>query len=248
MAGKSTYMRQTALIVLMAQMGCFVPAASANIGIADKIFTRVGASDDLSAGQSTFMVEMSEVANIIKNATSDSLLILDEIGRGTSTFDGMSIARAVLEFVSDKKKLGAKTLFATHYHELAVMEELLDGVKNYNIAVRKKGDDIKFLRKIVPGGADKSYGIEVAKLAGIPDWVIKRAKEIQREYENGTAENVNKTKKKQLEKNIDAQMSFLGSMAENEIISDLRSTDVNMLTPIEAMNILYRLKAKAESL
>lgn len=252
MAGKSTYMRQTALIVLMAQMGCFVPAASANIGIADKIFTRVGASDDLSAGQSTFMVEMSEVANIIRNATPDSLLILDEIGRGTSTFDGMSIARAVLEFVSDRKKLGAKTLFATHYHELAVMEELLDGVKNYNIAVRKKGDDIKFLRKIVPGGADKSYGIEVAKLAGIPDWVIKRAKEIQKEYENGTAENVNvskiKTRKKQTIESSDTQMSFLGSMVENEIISELKATDVNMLTPMEAMNVLYRLKAKADGL
>lgn len=249
MAGKSTYMRQTALIVLMAQMGSFVPATSANVGIVDKIFTRVGASDDLASGQSTFMVEMNEVANIIKNATPDSLLILDEIGRGTSTFDGMSIARAVLEYVSDKRKLGAKTLFATHYHELAVMEELLDGVKNYNIAVKKNGENITFLRRIVPGGADKSYGIEVAKLAGIPEWVIKRAKEIQREYENGTGENLNVVKKKQPKQNNDVeQISLLGNVADNEIISELKSTDLNTLTPIEAMNILYKLKAKADNI
>ncbi|MEE1283041.1 MAG: DNA mismatch repair protein MutS [Acutalibacteraceae bacterium] len=249
MAGKSTYMRQTALIVLMAQMGSFVPATSANVGIVDKIFTRVGASDDLASGQSTFMVEMNEVANIIKNATPDSLLILDEIGRGTSTFDGMSIARAVLEYVSDKRKLGAKTLFATHYHELAVMEELLDGVKNYNIAVKKNGENITFLRRIVPGGADKSYGIEVARLAGIPEWVIKRAKEIQREYENGTGENLNVVKKKQPKQNNDvAQISLLGNVADNEIISELKSTDLNTLTPIEAMNILYKLKAKADNM
>ena len=249
MAGKSTYMRQTALIVLMAQMGSFVPATSANVGIVDKIFTRVGASDDLASGQSTFMVEMNEVANIIKNATPDSLLILDEIGRGTSTFDGMSIARAVLEYVSDKRKLGAKTLFATHYHELAVMEELLDGVKNYNIAVKKNGENITFLRRIVPGGADKSYGIEVARLAGIPEWVIKRAKEIQREYENGTGENLNVVKKKQPKQNNDIeQISLLGNVADNEIISELKSTDLNTLTPIEAMNILYKLKAKADNM
>ncbi|MEE1126452.1 MAG: DNA mismatch repair protein MutS [Acutalibacteraceae bacterium] len=249
MAGKSTYMRQTALIVLMAQMGSFVPATSANVGIVDKIFTRVGASDDLASGQSTFMVEMNEVANIIKNATPDSLLILDEIGRGTSTFDGMSIARAVLEYVSDKRKLGAKTLFATHYHELAVMEELLDGVKNYNIAVKKNGENITFLRRIIPGGADKSYGIEVARLAGIPEWVIKRAKEIQREYENGTGENLNVVKKKQPKQN-DAveQISLLGNVADNEIISELKATDLNTLTPIEAMNILYKLKAKADNM
>ena len=249
MAGKSTYMRQTALIVLMAQMGSFVPATSANVGIVDKIFTRVGASDDLASGQSTFMVEMNEVANIIKNATPDSLLILDEIGRGTSTFDGMSIARAVLEYVSDKRKLGAKTLFATHYHELAIMEELLDGVKNYNIAVKKNGENITFLRRIVPGGADKSYGIEVARLAGIPDWVIKRAKEIQREYENGTGENLNIVKKKQPKQNDNVQqISLLGNVVDNEIITELKSTDLNTLTPIEAMNILYKLKAKADNM
>lgn len=248
MAGKSTYMRQIALIVLMAQMGSFVPATNANVGIVDKIFTRVGASDDLASGQSTFMVEMNEVANIIKNATPDSLLILDEIGRGTSTFDGMSIARAVLEYVSDKRKLGAKTLFATHYHELAVMEELLDGVKNYNIAVKKSGENITFLRRIVPGGADKSYGIEVARLAGIPEWVIKRAKEIQREYENGTAESLNIVKKKQPAKPQQEEFSLLANVADNEIISELKSTDLNTLTPIEAMNILYKLKAKADNL
>ncbi|MDY2856591.1 MAG: DNA mismatch repair protein MutS, partial [Oscillospiraceae bacterium] len=201
-----------------------------------------------ASGQSTFMVEMTEVANIIKNATSDSLLILDEIGRGPSTFDGMSIARAVLEYVSDKRKLGAKTLFATHYHELTIMEDLLDGVKNYNIAVKKNGDDITFLRRIVSGGADKSYGIEVAKLAGIPDWVIKRAKDIQKEYESGTGEKVNIVKKKQPKEEPVPQLSLLGSVADNEIISQLKETDLNTLTPIEAMNILYKLKAKAEQL
>ena len=190
MAGKSTYMRQIALIVLMAQIGSFVPASSAEIGIVDSIFTRVGASDDLASGQSTFMVEMNEVANIVKNATSKSLLILDEIGRGTSTFDGMSIARAVLEYCADKKKLGAKTLFATHYHELTVMEDLLDGVRNYNIAVKKRGDDITFLRRIIPGGADDSYGIEVAKLAGVPHSIIERAKEILKELESGNSQIV----------------------------------------------------------
>ena len=197
MAGKSTYMRQVALIVLMAQIGSFVPASSAEIGIVDSIFTRVGASDDLASGQSTFMVEMSEVANIVSNATSKSLLILDEIGRGTSTFDGMSIARAVLEYVADKKKLGAKALFATHYHELTVLEEVIDGVNNYNIAVKKKGDDITFLRRIVPGGADDSYGIEVAKLAGIPDYITDRAKEILSELESGNSKiNIEKKVKK----------------------------------------------------
>ncbi len=246
MAGKSTYMRQVALIVLMAQMGGYVPAGYANVGIVDKIFTRVGASDDLASGQSTFMVEMNEVANIIKNATNDSLLILDEIGRGTSTFDGMSIARAVLEYVSDKRKLGAKTLFATHYHELTVMEELLDGVKNYNIAVKKNGDNITFLRRIIQGGADKSYGIEVAKLAGIPEWVIKRAKDIQKEYEKGTGENINIVKKKQPVQDT-MQMTLLGNPVDDEIISELQSCDLNTLTPIEAMNILYKLKAKADN-
>lgn len=246
MAGKSTYMRQVALIVLMAQMGGYVPADYANVGIVDKIFTRVGASDDLASGQSTFMVEMNEVANIIKNATSDSLLILDEIGRGTSTFDGMSIARAVLEYVSDKRKIGAKTLFATHYHELTVMEELLDGVKNYNIAVKKNGDDITFLRRIIQGGADKSYGIEVAKLAGIPEWVIKRAKDIQKEYEKGTGENINIVKKKQPVQDT-MQMTLLGNPVDEEIIAELQSCDLNTITPIEAINMLYKLKAKADN-
>ena len=242
MAGKSTYMRQVALIVLMAQMGSFVPASYAEIGVVDSIFTRVGASDDLASGQSTFMVEMNEVANIVKKATKNSLLILDEIGRGTSTYDGMSIARAVLEFVADKKKLGAKALFATHYHELTVMENLLDGVKNYNIAVKKRGDDITFLRRIIPGGADDSYGIEVAKLAGLPDWIIKRAKEILKELTSG------KTDDKETFANIsshsseeDTQLSLLDT-ASNAVTDKLKSVDVNTLTPIEAMNLLYELK------
>lgn len=242
MAGKSTYMRQVALIVLMAQMGSFVPASYAEIGVVDSIFTRVGASDDLASGQSTFMVEMNEVANIVKKATKNSLLILDEIGRGTSTYDGMSIARAVLEFVADKKKLGAKALFATHYHELTVMENLLDGVKNYNIAVKKRGDDITFLRRIIPGGADDSYGIEVAKLAGLPDWIIKRAKEILKELTSG------KTDDKETFANIsphnnedDIQLNLLDT-ASNAVTDKLKSVDVNTLTPIEAMNLLYELK------
>lgn len=242
MAGKSTYMRQVALIVLMAQMGSFVPASYAEIGVVDSIFTRVGASDDLASGQSTFMVEMNEVANIVKKATKNSLLILDEIGRGTSTYDGMSIARAVLEFVADKKKLGAKALFATHYHELTVMENLLDGVKNYNIAVKKRGDDITFLRRIIPGGADDSYGIEVAKLAGLPDWIIKRAKEILKELTSG------KTDDKETFANIsphnnedDMQLNLLDT-AGNAVTDKLKSVDVNTLTPIEAMNLLYELK------
>ena len=237
MAGKSTYMRQIALIVLMAQIGSFVPASSAQIGIVDSIFTRVGASDDLASGQSTFMVEMNEVANIVKSATSRSLLILDEIGRGTSTFDGMSIARAVLEYCADKKKLGAKTLFATHYHELTVMEDLLDGVKNYNIAVKKRGDDITFLRRIVPGGADDSYGIEVAKLAGVPNTIIGRAKEILAELESGRAETV----VKKSNPDEDAQLSLLG-VAQSPVIDKIKNVDLNTLTPIEAMNLLYELK------
>lgn len=235
MAGKSTYMRQTALIVLMAQMGSFVPCESAEIGVVDAIFTRVGASDDLASGQSTFMVEMSEVANIVKNATSKSLLILDEIGRGTSTYDGMSIARAVLEYCADTKKLGAKTLFATHYHELTIMEQLLDGVKNYNIAVKKRGDDITFLRRIVPGGADESYGIEVAKLAGIPQSIITRSKEILSELNSNGKEKVVVTKTN------DDVMPLLQS-ADGEIAEKLKNTDVNTLTPIEALNFLYELK------
>ena len=240
MAGKSTYMRQVALIVLMAQIGSFVPASSAEIGIVDSIFTRVGASDDLASGQSTFMVEMSEVANIVSNATSKSLLILDEIGRGTSTFDGMSIARAVLEYVADKKKLGAKALFATHYHELTVLEEVIDGVNNYNIAVKKKGDDITFLRRIVPGGADDSYGIEVAKLAGIPDYITDRAKEILSELESGNSKiNIEKKVKKSAQ-DIE-QLSLMPSM-DGAISEKLKNVDINTLTPIEAINLLYELK------
>ncbi len=240
MAGKSTYMRQTALIVLMAQMGSFVPCESAEIGIVDAIYTRVGASDDLAAGQSTFMVEMSEVANIVKNATSKSLLVFDEIGRGTSTFDGMSIARAVLEYVVNKKHLGAKTLFATHYHELTVLESLMEGVKNYNIAVKKRGDDITFLRKIVKGGADESYGIEVAKLAGIPETIIRRAKDILKELtlaEPDTAKAIT-SKSKEAESE---QLTLLNPV--NDVITEkLNKVDINTLTPIEAINLIYELK------
>ncbi|MCI5801841.1 MAG: DNA mismatch repair protein MutS [Oscillospiraceae bacterium] len=243
MAGKSTYMRQVALIVLMAQIGSFVPASAASIGVVDGIYTRVGASDDLSSGQSTFMVEMNEVAYILRHATARSLLILDEIGRGTSTFDGMSIARAVLEYIADKKKLGAKTLFATHYHELTAVEEDLDSVKNYNIAVKKRGDDITFLRRIIPGGADDSYGIEVSKLAGIPDWVIQRAHEILGQLEDGQAVTVEKKKgKKQPPTELsDGQMTFLPE-AGDAVSARLRQVDVNTLTPIEALNLLYELK------
>lgn len=241
MAGKSTYMRQVAIITLMAQIGCFVPAETAQIGLVDAIFTRVGASDDLAAGKSTFMVEMSEVAEILKNATQNSLLILDEIGRGTSTFDGMSIARAVLEFVADKKKLGAKSLFATHYHELTEMENELDGVKNYNIAVKKRGDDITFLRRIVRGGADDSYGIEVAKLGGIPDEVIKRAKQILKKTEEEglvTYKTVS---------DLDMQLP-LEMQGAQDILRELQSIDVNTLTPIEAMQILFDFVNKAKSI
>ena len=240
MAGKSTYMRQVAIITLMAQMGSFVPAQMAEIGVVDAIFTRVGASDDLASGQSTFMVEMSEMAHILKNATKNSLLIIDEIGRGTSTFDGMSIARAVLEFVADKKKLGAKSLFATHYHELTEMENELDGIKNYNIAVKKRGDDIIFLRRIVPGGADDSYGIEVAKLGGIPDSVIRRAKQILKQtLESGIVTY------KTVESNTD-QMS-LEMQGATDILRELQAIDVNTLTPIESMGILFDLANKAKS-
>lgn len=243
MAGKSTYMRQVALIVLMAQMGSFVPASYAEIGLCDAIFTRVGASDDLASGQSTFMVEMNEVANIVQNATSKSLLILDEIGRGTSTYDGMSIARAVLEYVADKKKLGARALFATHYHELTVMEELLDGVKNYNIAVKKRGDEITFLRRIVPGGADESYGVEVAKLAGLPDSIIERAKEILDQL-NSNAPREHTGAVAPIEE-PDLQLSLMPS-SDGMIEQKLRAVDVNTLTPIEAMNILYELKGMVD--
>ena len=239
MAGKSTYMRQTALIVIMAHIGSFVPAESASVSVTDAVFTRVGASDDLANGRSTFMVEMNEVAEILKNATSRSLLVLDEIGRGTSTFDGMSIARAVLEYAADKKKIGARTLFATHYHELTVLENLIDGVKNYNIAVKKRGDDITFLRRIVPGGADDSYGIEVAKLAGLPDEVIDRAKVILKELEQGkTTKRSKEPKRNVLE---DMQMTLLPS-GNSQIEEFIRNLDVNTLTPLEALNKLYELK------
>ena len=238
MAGKSTYMRQVALITLMAQMGSFVPARSAHIGVVDRIFTRIGASDDLSAGQSTFMVEMSEVAELLKNATSKSLLILDEIGRGTSTYDGMAIARAVLEYCADKKRLGAKTLFATHYHELTALEGQIDGVKNYNIAAKKRKDDIVFLRKIVPGGADQSYGIEVAKLAGVPSRVIERARDILAELEaEGHSAPAAQTAAEQ------GQMSLL-DVGAAQVADALRRTAVETLTPIEAMNLLYEWKQK----
>ena len=244
MAGKSTYMRQVALIVLMAQCGSFVPASSAQIGLVDSIFTRVGASDDLASGQSTFMVEMSEVANILKNATKNSLLIFDEIGRGTSTFDGMSIARAVLEYTADPKKLGAKTLFATHYHELTELENEIDGTKNYNISVKKRGDDITFLRRIVRGGADGSYGIEVAKLAGVPNTVVNRAKDILKELEEKGAVTVIRT----VEKNDDDMQISFASNEGNEIVDELKTIDINTLTPIEALQKLYELKNRADRL
>ena len=236
MAGKSTYMRQTALIVLMAQIGSFVPAASARIGIVDRVFTRIGASDDLSAGQSTFMVEMTEVAHILRSATSRSLLILDEIGRGTSTYDGMSIARAVLEYCAEKKK--AKTLFATHYHELTELEHTLSGTANYNIAVKARGDEIVFLRKILPGGADRSYGIEVAKLAGLPAPVIRRAREVLRELETeGTISAAPPP-------DPDSGQVSLTSVAESEVIDALRRCQPDSLTPIEAIGLLYEWKKK----
>nr|WP_325181701.1 DNA mismatch repair protein MutS [uncultured Oscillibacter sp.] len=237
MAGKSTYMRQVALIVLMAQMGSFVPASYARIGVVDRIFTRVGASDDLSAGQSTFMVEMTEVADILRCATKRSLLILDEIGRGTSTFDGMSIARAVLEHCAGPKTLGAKTLFATHYHELTELENTLPGTVNYNIAVKARGEDIVFLRKIIPGGADRSYGIEVAKLAGLPDKVLQRARQVLEELE--TANNVQYAAPRR-----EAEQVSLGSMREGEVLDALRRCQPDTLTPIEAMSLLYELKRK----
>ena len=237
MAGKSTFMRQVALITLMAQVGSFVPAKSARIGVVDRIFTRIGASDDLAAGQSTFMVEMTEVAEILKNATSRSLLILDEIGRGTSTFDGMSIARAVLEHCADRRKLGCKTLFATHYHELTELEDSLPGVKNYNIAIKARGEDIIFLRKIIPGGADRSYGIEVAKLAGLPDTVVRRARAVLKELESGEHTATPAAAP------ATGQVS-LEALEEAEVIDRLRRTQPDTLTPIEAMGLLYELKQK----
>ena len=234
MAGKSTYMRQVALIVLMAQMGCFVPARAARIGVVDRIFTRIGASDDLASGQSTFMVEMTEVAEILKHATSHSLLILDEIGRGTSTFDGMAIARAVLEYAADKKRIGAKTLFATHYHELTDIEQEIEGVRNYNIAVRKRGADIVFLRKIVPGAADDSYGVEVARLAGLPDKVVSRARELLRALESGAPVRTVRVA-------ADDQISIT-SMENDALRRKLESLAIETMTPIEAMNALFELK------
>lgn len=256
MAGKSTYMRQSALIVLMAQIGSFVPAKSAKIGIVDRIFTRVGASDDLASGQSTFMVEMSEVANILRNVTSNSLLILDEIGRGTSTFDGLSIAWAVVEHISNPRLLGAKTLFATHYHELTELEGKLNSVNNYCIAVKEKGDDIVFLRKIVKGGADKSYGIQVAKLAGVPDNVIERAKEIVEELSNNditeivqniSAEGSSKRSKPKLDEVDLEQISLLDTMDNDTILNELKELDLGQMTPIEAMNKLYELQNKVKN-
>lgn len=241
MAGKSTYMRQCALIVLMAQIGCFVPARSASISIVDGIYTRVGASDDLATGQSTFMVEMNEVADILKNATRDSLLILDEIGRGTSTYDGMSIARAVIEYIADKKKLGAKTLFATHYHELTVLEDSIVGIRNFNIACRKRGEEIIFLRKIVPGGADESYGIEVSKLAGIPDEIIRRAFEILGALESGNP--VNERRSRQPRKPAAEDQLTLAAYEKSPVERELEKIDVDSLSPREALTRLYELKA-----
>mgnify|MGYP002570402771 CR=1 FL=1 len=257
MAGKSTYMRQVALIALMAQIGSFVPAKSANICISDRIFTRVGASDDLASGQSTFMVEMNEVANILRHATKKSLIILDEIGRGTSTYDGMSIAWAVVEYIADARQLGAKTLFATHYHELTELEGALNGVNNYCIAVKEQGDDIVFLRKIVKGGADRSYGIQVAKLAGVPDSVIERAKEIVEELSANDITSVTKNitpatagtkKKKERLDEVDlTQMSLFDTVKDDDILEELKTIDVGNLTPIEALNKLYELQNKIKN-
>ena len=259
MAGKSTYMRQTALIVLLAQIGSFVPAESANIGIVDRIFTRVGASDDLASGQSTFMVEMTEVANILRNATDRSLLILDEIGRGTSTFDGLSIAWAVVEHISNKKLLGAKTLFATHYHELTELEGKIDSVNNYCIAVKEKGDDIVFLRKIVKGGADKSYGIQVAKLAGVPESVINRAKEIVGELSDAdittrvrdlTVQNQESKRKVKTKKYDDvdlAQISLFDTVKDDDVLKELEELEVSNMTPMDALNTIYRLQNKLKN-
>ena len=259
MAGKSTYMRQTALIVLLAQIGSLVPAESANIGIVDRIFTRVGASDDLASGQSTFMVEMTEVANILRNATDRSLLILDEIGRGTSTFDGLSIAWAVVEHISNKKLLGAKTLFATHYHELTELEGKIDSVNNYCIAVKEKGDDIVFLRKIVKGGADKSYGIQVAKLAGVPESVINRAKEIVGELSDAdittrvrdlTVQNQESKRKVKTKKYDDvdlAQISLFDTVKDDDVLKELEELEVSNMTPMDALNTIYRLQNKLKN-
>ena len=260
MAGKSTYMRQVALICLMAQIGSFVPASSADLCVVDRIFTRVGASDDLGSGQSTFMVEMNEVANILRNATPSSLLILDEIGRGTSTYDGLSIAWAVIEHISNKRFLGAKTLFATHYHELTELEGKIDNVSNYCVAVKEKGDDIVFLRKIIKGGADKSYGIQVAKLAGLPDIVIDRAKEILeqltdsditesiRSIETKAGQSAGKAKKAKHYDEVDlGQMSLFETVSDNDVLKELEQIDISNLTPLDALNTLYRLHTQLKN-
>ena len=242
MAGKSTYMRQVALITLMAQIGCFVPASSAKIGVVDKIFTRVGASDDLSMGQSTFMVEMMEVAEILREATEKSLVILDEIGRGTSTYDGLSIAWAVVEYIANKEKCGAKTLFATHYHELTELEAQIEGVRNYSIAVKEKGEDVIFLRKIVKGGTDESYGVHVARLAGVPKEVTKRANEILRGLERKSIlgkKNLEKENKKVATGQLDMYNYKLAELAH-----EIDKINLNELTPIDALNILVKMKDK----
>ena len=261
MAGKSTYMRQVALISLMAQIGSFVPASSADLCVVDRIFTRVGASDDLGSGQSTFMVEMNEVANILRNATPNSLLILDEIGRGTSTFDGMSIAWAVIEYISNKKILGAKTLFATHYHELTELEGKIDNVSNYCVAVKESGEDIVFLRKIVRGGADKSYGIQVARLAGLPDMVIERARELVDQLsDNDITEQIAKietktggsakgaSKKVRHYDEVDlGQLSLFDTSTDEDVLKELREADIQNMTPLDAMNTLFRLQSRLKN-
>ena len=239
MAGKSTYMRQVALITIMAQIGSFVPASYAKIGIVDKIFTRVGASDDLGMGQSTFMVEMMEVATILKNATQNSLVILDEIGRGTSTYDGLSIAWAVVEYMANPENIGCKTLFATHYHELTQLEEKIDGVKNYSIAVKEKGENIIFLRKIIPKGTDESYGIHVAKLAGVPQAVVSRSNEILKTLERNVKQNKNNKEKKEVAGQLDMYNYKLADIAH-----ELDKIDINQITPIDALNVLMRMKEK----
>ena len=242
MAGKSTYMRQVALITLMAQIGSFVPAAEATVGIVDKIFTRVGASDDLASGQSTFMLEMNEVAYILRNATKKSLIIYDEVGRGTSTFDGMSIARAIVEYTSSRK-IGAKTLFATHYHELTSMENEFDGIVNYNIAAKKRGDNITFLRKIVRGSTDDSYGIEVAKLAGLPNEVIKRAKEVLASVE-ASAKSIKLTDVEEKPEEKDESLISFDDLINDQVIEEIKNTDINTLSPYECMSLVFEWKKR----
>ena len=239
MSGKSALLRQTALIAIMAQMGCFVPAERARIGLVDKVFTRVGASDSLSTGESTFMVEMTEAANILNNVTPRSLVLFDELGRGTSTYDGISIAWAIVEYLHEHKRAQARTLFATHYHELTDLEGSIEGVKNYNIAVKRRGEDIIFLRKIIPGGADRSYGIEVARLAGLPEGVIARAKTILRELETEAGKPPSPTRE-------ETDQVSLSNLAESEVIDRLRREQVDTLSPLEALNLLYELKQKLQ--